>query len=242
MSRALLLFVRFHEGRYHGEPEWPPSPARLFQALVAGAARGRTLSAGGSRCLRLVGAPRSRRLSPHLRCVPGVASRTMYRTMTSIRSAAIPARISEIRAAKLIRPRLFDAEMPLLYAWKFDEGEEHARKICEIAERLYQLGRGVDMAWAWGEIIDAIDIDARLAGHGGALHRPARSGAGSVLSARNGVARKPRSPLRKAGQRFTAIRSGQKSPAALLAGAEAAVSRRWPTTAHRSGFCSICDR
>src|SRR3972149_10404087 len=48
MLRALLLSVRFHDGRYHGldtsgRPEWPPSPARLFQALVAGAARGNTL-------------------------------------------------------------------------------------------------------------------------------------------------------------------------------------------------------
>ena len=41
----LLLTVRFLDGRYHGlldrggPPEWPPSPFRLFQALVAGVAR-----------------------------------------------------------------------------------------------------------------------------------------------------------------------------------------------------------
>jgi CRISPR-associated protein Csb2 len=46
MSQFLLLSVRFHDGRYHGEPEWPPAPARLFQALVAGAAKGRRLSEG----------------------------------------------------------------------------------------------------------------------------------------------------------------------------------------------------
>src|SRR5579871_519402 len=40
---ALLVSVRFHDGRYHGMGDWPPSPARLFQALVAGAARGQTL-------------------------------------------------------------------------------------------------------------------------------------------------------------------------------------------------------
>jgi CRISPR-associated protein Csb2 len=37
---SLVVSVRFHDGRYHGRPEWPPSPARLFQALVAGAAQG----------------------------------------------------------------------------------------------------------------------------------------------------------------------------------------------------------
>jgi CRISPR-associated protein Csb2 len=41
----LLLTVRFVDTRYHGlldrggPPEWPPSPFRLFQALVAGVAR-----------------------------------------------------------------------------------------------------------------------------------------------------------------------------------------------------------
>jgi CRISPR-associated protein Csb2 len=35
----LLISVRFHDGRYHGRLDWPPSPARLFQALVAGVAQ-----------------------------------------------------------------------------------------------------------------------------------------------------------------------------------------------------------
>ena len=52
MPQSLLIAVRFHEGRYHGQADgfdgdhgWPPSPGRLFQALVAGAARGATLRA-----------------------------------------------------------------------------------------------------------------------------------------------------------------------------------------------------
>src|SRR5438067_11457037 len=41
----LLLTVQLLDDRYHGllardgPPEWPPSPFRLFQALVAGVAR-----------------------------------------------------------------------------------------------------------------------------------------------------------------------------------------------------------
>jgi len=66
----LVICVRFHQGRYHGRPQggadWPPSPARLFQALVAGA----------------------------------------------------------IRAPKLIRPILFEAETPLVYCWTFDDNPE----------------------------------------------------------------------------------------------------------------------
>src|SRR5882757_3269347 len=42
---CLLLTVRWLDDRYHGlldrngPPEWPPSPYRLFQALIAGVAR-----------------------------------------------------------------------------------------------------------------------------------------------------------------------------------------------------------
>ena len=43
-ASALLIEVRFVEGRYHGRNDWPPSPFRLFQALVAGSYGGRWVS------------------------------------------------------------------------------------------------------------------------------------------------------------------------------------------------------
>src|ERR1035437_4150846 len=39
MGRAICISATFLTGRYHGE-EWPPSPARLVQALVAGVKHG----------------------------------------------------------------------------------------------------------------------------------------------------------------------------------------------------------
>jgi CRISPR-associated protein Csb2 len=60
-----------------------------------------------------------------------------------------------------------------------DDGEAHARRLCVIAELLYQLGRGVDMAWARGEIINAHEIETQLATHAGAIYRPATGVAAS---------------------------------------------------------------
>src|SRR5262245_61645985 len=40
MMQHLVVTVRLHESRFHGTPEWPPAPGRLFQALAAGAAEG----------------------------------------------------------------------------------------------------------------------------------------------------------------------------------------------------------
>ena len=51
MQRALFVTVRLHEGRYHGldnrgAREWPPAPARVFQAMISGAARGAAIPPG----------------------------------------------------------------------------------------------------------------------------------------------------------------------------------------------------
>jgi CRISPR-associated protein Csb2 len=75
--------------------------------------------------------------------------------------------------------------MPLLYAWTFEDAGDartHAERICGVAERLYQLGRGVDMAWASGEVLAASEAQERVDEHGGAVHRPSEAGDGSMLS------------------------------------------------------------
>ncbi len=179
---VLLLSVRFHDGRYHGSGDWPPAPARLFQALVAGAACGH----------RLV--DRDKAALTWLECLPApvIAAPFAYagRGFTNFvpnndldAVGGDPRRVGEIRAGKTIRPRIFDAETPFLYAWIFvadETGEDRAKVICTVAERLYQLGRGIDMAWAWGEILDANEIEKRLSGHAGVVHRPGGEGGTSL--------------------------------------------------------------
>ena len=45
----LVLTIRLHDARYHGATEWPPAPARVFQALVAGVARGNSIPSTAAR-------------------------------------------------------------------------------------------------------------------------------------------------------------------------------------------------
>jgi CRISPR-associated protein Csb2 len=119
MSRALLLFVRSHDGRYHGRPEWPPSPARLFQALVAGAAKGNELDKEDRDALGWL-----EQLVPPIIVAPTVRAGNGFRNYVPNNDldavGGDPRRVSEIRAPKFIKPLLFDARMPLLYAWQFD--------------------------------------------------------------------------------------------------------------------------
>ncbi len=184
MRTALLISVRFHDGRYHGRGDWPPAPARLFQALVAGAAQGEKLDPEDLQALGWL-----ETLVPPVIAAPPARDGQGFRSFVPNNDldavGGDPRRVGEIRAAKLIRPVLFDAGMPLVYAWTFEDAAEartHAGRICAIAERLYQLGRGVDMAWGWADVLAETEALERLDGHGGAIHRPSEAGDGTPLA------------------------------------------------------------
>lgn len=173
MTQALLISVRFHDGRYHGTDDWPPSPARLFQALVAAAANP-ALDASRDALAWLekldtpiIAAPASIRGQPNFKLF--VPNNDLDAKGGDIQ------RVAEIRSAtKHIRPRLFDASVPLLYVWHFEGDDAQAKKIIEIADGLYQLGRGVDMAWAVGEVLDEAAAIERLESYPGVVYRPDR--------------------------------------------------------------------
>lgn len=180
MSRGLLLAVRYYDGRYHGTGPWPPTPARLFQALVAGAAHGGSVPPAEQEALAWL-----ERLAPPEIAAPPARTGQNYSNYVPNNDldakGGDPDRVAEVRAPKRTRPHLFDAEMPLLYLWHFEGGDEEAKCIVSLADRLYQLGRGVDMAWAQAEVLDVEAAESRLAGHGGAILRPAK-GNGTLLT------------------------------------------------------------
>jgi CRISPR-associated protein Csb2 len=182
--RALVLHVRLHDGRYHGQGDWPPSPARLFQALVAGAGLGGPIRVAEKEALEWL----EKQKAPLIAAPPAWRPRRgVLFFMPNNDSDAIggdPLRISKIRTAtKFFRPYFFDAAVPFVYAWPLSEADEdaHAREICSLAERLYQFGRGIDMAWAWGEILDDRPLDELLAVYPGRVFRPSAGKSKIVL-------------------------------------------------------------
>src|SRR5262245_1992875 len=122
MPTTLLISVRFHGGRYHGRGDWPPSPARLFQALVAGAAQGETLAVEDQRALAWLGT-----LAPPVIAAPAARAGQGFRNFVPNNDldavGGDPRRVGEIRAPKPVRPMLFDAGRPLLYAWTFEDDD-----------------------------------------------------------------------------------------------------------------------
>lgn len=184
MADGLLLSVRFLDGRYHGSGDWPPAPARLFQALVAGAARGRAVPDEARAALAWL-----ETLPPPAIAVPAARAARSFTTYVPNNDidavGGDPARVGEIKAAKAIRPMLFDEAVALDYLWRFEPGAVAARQaaaICALACGLYQLGRGVDPAWAQAQVVEWAATDGALAAGGRAVHRPAGTGEGRPLA------------------------------------------------------------
>jgi CRISPR-associated protein Csb2 len=211
---ALALHVRLHDGRYHGEGDWPPSPARLFQALVAGIGLGGPVGDAERAALTWL----------EERHPPVIAAPLWWRPRRGVlfympnndsdRIEGDPQRMSEIRTAtKVFRPYIFNAAIPFVYAWQFGaapDDEERARAICRLAERLYQLGRGVDMAWAWGEFLDDETLDGLLAEYPGQVFRPSiGSNAISLPSPLRGSLAGIERRYRAYGDRFHYMRDGK---------------------------------
>jgi CRISPR-associated protein Csb2 len=75
-----------------------------------------------------------------------------------------------VRPKKTVQPRLLDGDATLFYAWPLPEtgGDE----LVPLADGLYQLGRGIDPAWALGEVLDDEQLASRLRAHRGSIHRP----------------------------------------------------------------------
>lgn len=164
MTRYLCISVtlfdlRFHGRRDGGDPEWPPSPLRLFQALLAGARAG-SLGAGWNegraaafRWLERQGSPLiiAPREQPASRCtyfVPNNDSDVKFER-------------AERLTGKIAQPNLLLDDGPIHYLWPVDENfRAAADSICREARRILALGWGIDQAAGEGRILNDTEVAA----------------------------------------------------------------------------------
>ncbi len=181
MMRSIIFSVRLHEGWYHGAGSMP-SPARMFQALVAG----RGISGPFGDDARCVDAIKWLEQSPPpIVALP--ATKRGQSVVTYVPNNDLdskqgdPRRIGEIRTKKVIRPLLFDETIPFLYCWQLPDDAEatHIEQLEKLADGVYQLGRGVDAAWAVADVVSDEELDLRLQRHPGPVLHPA-TGQGTV--------------------------------------------------------------
>jgi CRISPR-associated protein Csb2 len=155
MAQHLQLTIRFFTDRYHGG-DWPPSPARLYQALVAGAktgARGKEWSVrhqGALEWFERLGPPQifARRSQAGKQFTLFVPNNSLAGEMST-------------RTSKPVAPRVLADHCPgapdVVYLWPIEDAgaaRDHLGLLDQIASRLCALGWGVDFAAAIAHLTD----------------------------------------------------------------------------------------
>jgi CRISPR-associated protein Csb2 len=158
----LQITTTFLSGAYHGK-EWPPSPMRLFQALIAGHNQGRS---------RLAQDYEFEKAMMWLECLqppqiwaceagPGSACRKSVPNndddIAMVRSAQgrpeKPNEKAKRYTFKTSRPWLLDENRSVHYLWEVPAGDESpANAVARYASEVIALGWGVDMVFSRGII------------------------------------------------------------------------------------------
>ncbi len=147
-----LLSIRFLDDRYHGttdngeSTEWPPSPLRVFQAMVAGNARGDRLPDVVRDALLWL-----EKLDPPDIIAPGGWDGMPL--LTYVLNNVSDSNFNS-RAPKTIRPTILNGDRLVEYAWTFDPSAESDRQIETLigaSRHIRALGWGIDLAIGHGE-------------------------------------------------------------------------------------------
>jgi CRISPR-associated protein Csb2 len=162
MTQHLCISVTFLDPLFHGqgdeEPEWPPSPMRLAQALMAGArtgCRGRAWTQNRADALGLLA-----RRPPLIVGPPAqLATRCTYFVPNNDSDTVFDR--EDRLTSKVARPHRLVGGDTVYYVWPIDPSEEgRARLLCEEAGHLLALGWGIDQVVGRGRVLSAAEIDA----------------------------------------------------------------------------------
>ncbi len=191
MPDFLRISVRFLDGEFHGRGdaganEWPPSPLRLFQALVAAAAarwnerRGIRHAAPALRWLESLPPPTI--LAP--RCAEGAAYRlyvpdNVGDLVGKKWSKGGDGSIADYRTEKTVRPTHIHGDGAVHFVWPLEAVDQspHLPTILTAARSITHVGWGVDLVVADAEVSPEVAISA-LSGN---IWRPAPDSGGISL-------------------------------------------------------------
>lgn len=172
MPRHLCISVTLLDLLFHGngdqEPEWPPSPMRLFQALLAGSRVGcravewSDAKKDAFRWLEqreppVIVTPTVRRLPAYTLFVPNNDSDREFERQSRL-------------TGKVAHPhRLMDGDT-VHYLWSIDEGEwisaqTHVELLCREGRHLLALGWGIDQIVGDGRILTDPEASALQGQH-----------------------------------------------------------------------------
>lgn len=167
MTRHLVFSFRFLAPWFHGRgdegvPEWPPSPLRAFQAVVAAAGRAGTLGLTRAALEWLEQLPAPKVLAP-----AAVVSKSGYRLSVPHNAMDIVARqwtkggegsASEHRTMKNVLPHRLPEEAAVHYVWAIDAGASVDPSLFAAVRGVVALGWGTDLVVGDGALLEGSAI------------------------------------------------------------------------------------
>ena len=171
----LCISVTFLDGRFHGrgdrgQSEWPPSPLRLFQAIIAANADKIDNDSVFENALRwlekqsppIIIAPQHAQCTPYYISVPNndtdILAKAWCKGNYSGTGETDPAKH---RTMKAIRPvKMVDGDT-VHYLWQLREpkpADEIIQAISQASKRLFALGWGIDLAVGFSRCLTAQEV------------------------------------------------------------------------------------
>jgi CRISPR-associated protein Csb2 len=146
----LILNVTFPFERFHGG-EFPPSPSRLFQALIAGSHRGIYIQQNAE--------ARDSALEWLENIAPPIIETCQAKMFGASATNYVPNNdnsFAHIRTAKSMRAFVLREDSVLRYIWQLPDSEQNkanAEVVCAMARLVTHLGHGQDAVFVRGEIL-----------------------------------------------------------------------------------------
>ncbi len=204
MSRHLCFSVTFLDPLFHGkgdrdEPEWPPSPMRLFQALLAGSrvgCRNARWSTDERNPLRAAFLWLERQEEPKI-LTPAATLASAYTLAAPNNDSDREFDRQERLTLKPVRPHRLavqncgeDSHPVVTYLWAISDEDwptvrQHTEILSGEAKNLMALGWGIDQVVGHGRILKGADVD-RLPGEMWEPRRNDLSGKGELRVPREG--------------------------------------------------------
>ncbi|MBN2327387.1 MAG: type I-U CRISPR-associated protein Cas5/Cas6 [Candidatus Omnitrophica bacterium] len=156
----LLLTIQWIDNRYHGlldrdgPQEWPPSPFRVFQALVAGNARCGEIESSVTQALEWL-----QSLAPPIIIAPRAKKGTCITRFVPNNDGDKKFDRQERLTAKLTMPMILLDDPVIHYIWDIsNESNPCIEQLHKVARNLICLGWGIDMAFADSRTIFQTEI------------------------------------------------------------------------------------
>lgn len=147
------LDPRYHGQKADGEPEWPPSPLRLYQAMLAGACRRGDMTNGSRAALEWLQAQ-----APPIVVAPIAQAGQEFTRFVPNNDSDVELDRQGRLTPKNVRPTLLLGDSMIHYLWSLEEPLDHEARdyvavLSEVAHHIAALGWGVDMAVGGGSIV-----------------------------------------------------------------------------------------